>query len=121
VHDASCLTCHSIPENGSDRPLCERRCKNPINSPVWGTGDGASDGAITVEDSGPLFEGFVGSNGDGATLVALADNLEGKMLGLFKLITGSMCLGMKGTRVAGSNGAELLGKFYVPNSRLIRS
>ena len=38
--------------------------------------DSASDGAITVEDSGPLFEGFVGSNDDGATLVALADNLE---------------------------------------------
>ena len=39
--------------------------------------DSASDGAITVEDSGPLFEGFVGSNGDGATLVALGPSLLG--------------------------------------------
>ena len=39
--------------------------------------DSASDGAITVEDSGPLFEGFVGSNGDGATLVALGPWLLG--------------------------------------------
>ena len=38
--------------------------------------DGGGNGAITVKDSWPLLEGFVGGEHDGAALVALADNLE---------------------------------------------
>ena len=34
------------------------------------------DGAIAVEDSGPLFKGFVGGDDDRTAFVALADNLE---------------------------------------------
>jgi len=37
---------------------------------------GRGDGAVVVEDTGPLFEGFVGGQHDGAPFVALADNLE---------------------------------------------
>jgi len=35
-----------------------------------------SDGAVVVENGGPLLEGLVGGENDGAALVALADNLE---------------------------------------------
>ena len=38
--------------------------------------DGRGEGAVIVEDAGPLFEGFVGGQHDGAALVALADDLE---------------------------------------------
>src|SRR6266567_4251284 len=38
--------------------------------------DGGGNGAIAVEDSGPLFEGFVGGNDDGTAFVSLADDLE---------------------------------------------
>ena len=37
---------------------------------------GGGDGAITVEDGRPLFEGFVGGNDDRTAFVALADDLE---------------------------------------------
>ena len=55
--------------------------------------DGGGDSAVAVEDSRPLLEGFVGSEHDGAALVALADELEkevsaalvdGKIAGLVK-------------------------------------
>jgi len=38
--------------------------------------DSGSNGAITVEDSRPLFEGFVGGDDDGTAFVSLADDLE---------------------------------------------
>ena len=38
--------------------------------------DGGGDGAVVVEDGGPLFEGFVGGEDDGTAFVALADDLE---------------------------------------------
>ena len=38
--------------------------------------DGGGDGAIAVEDSGPLFKGFVGGDDDRTAFVALADDLE---------------------------------------------
>src|SRR6478672_343959 len=38
--------------------------------------DGGGDGAIAVEDRGPLFEGFVGGKDDGTAFVSLADDLE---------------------------------------------
>jgi hypothetical protein len=38
--------------------------------------DGGGNGAVAVEDCGPLLEGFVGGEHDGAALVALADDLE---------------------------------------------
>ena len=38
--------------------------------------DGGGNGAIAVEDRGPLFEGFIGSNNDGTAFVSLADDLE---------------------------------------------
>jgi len=38
--------------------------------------DGGGNGAIAVEDSGPLFEGFVGGDDDGTAFVSLADDLE---------------------------------------------
>jgi hypothetical protein len=38
--------------------------------------DGGGNGAVAVKDSGPLLEGFVGGEHDGAALVALADDLE---------------------------------------------
>ena len=38
--------------------------------------DGGGNGAVAVEDGGPLLEGFVGGEHDGAALVALADDLE---------------------------------------------
>ena len=38
--------------------------------------DGGGDGGVAVEDGGPLFEGFVGGQDDGAALVAGADDLE---------------------------------------------
>ena len=34
------------------------------------------DGGVAVEDGGPLFEGFVGGEDDGAPFVAGADDLE---------------------------------------------
>ncbi len=34
------------------------------------------DGAVVVENAGPLFEGVVGGQHDGSPLVALADDLE---------------------------------------------
>ena len=38
--------------------------------------DGGGQGAVVVEDLGPVFEGSVGGDDDGALLVALADDLE---------------------------------------------
>ena len=38
--------------------------------------DGAGDGAVVVEDAGPLLEGLVGGHDEGTTFVALADDLE---------------------------------------------
>ena len=38
--------------------------------------DGGGDGAVVVEDGGPVFEGLVGGQDDGAAFVALADDLE---------------------------------------------
>src|SRR6266446_7652238 len=38
--------------------------------------DGGGNGAIAVEDSGPLFEGFVRGDDDGTAFVSLADDLE---------------------------------------------
>ena len=38
--------------------------------------DGGGDGGVAVEDGGPLFEGFVGGQDDGAAFVAGADDLE---------------------------------------------
>src|SRR6202048_180440 len=38
--------------------------------------DGGGNGAIAVEDSGPLFEGFVGGDDDRTAFVSLADDLE---------------------------------------------
>ncbi len=38
--------------------------------------DGGGDGAVVVEDGGPLLEGLVGGEDDGAAFVALADDLE---------------------------------------------
>ena len=38
--------------------------------------DGGGNGAVAIEDGGPLLEGFVGGEHDGAALVALADDLE---------------------------------------------
>ncbi len=38
--------------------------------------DGGGDGGVAVEDGGPLFEGFVGGEDDGALFVAGADDLE---------------------------------------------
>ena len=38
--------------------------------------DGGGDGAIAVEDSGPLFKGFVGGDDDRTAFVALTDDLE---------------------------------------------
>ena len=34
------------------------------------------NGAVVIENRGPLFEGFVGGQGNGSSLVALADDLE---------------------------------------------
>lgn len=38
--------------------------------------NGAGEGGIVVEDAGPLLEGLVGAQDDGAAFVALADDLE---------------------------------------------
>ena len=38
--------------------------------------DGGGNGAIAVEDSRPLFEGFVRGDDDGTAFVSLADDLE---------------------------------------------
>ena len=38
--------------------------------------DGGGNGAVVFENRGPMFEGFVGGQGDGAAFVALADDLE---------------------------------------------
>src|ERR1700745_3951586 len=38
--------------------------------------DSGGNGAIAVEDRGPLFEGFVGGDDDGTAFVSLADDLE---------------------------------------------
>src|SRR5260370_22488397 len=37
---------------------------------------GGGHGGVTSEDTGPVFEGDVGSDDDGAMLVAFGDNLE---------------------------------------------
>lgn len=37
--------------------------------------NGAGDGAVVVEDAGPLLEGLVGAHDEGTTLVALPDDL----------------------------------------------
>ena len=37
---------------------------------------GGSRGGITGEDSGPVLEGDIGGNDDGAVLVAFGDHLE---------------------------------------------
>ena len=34
------------------------------------------EGSVIIEDAGPLFEGFVGGQHDGAAFLALADDLE---------------------------------------------
>jgi hypothetical protein len=44
-----------------------------VQEPIEG---GRGNGAITVKDSGPLFESFVGGDDDRITFVALADNFE---------------------------------------------
>ena len=41
--------------------------------------NGGGDSAVVIEDGGPLFEGFVGGQHDGAPLVSLADDLEEKV------------------------------------------
>src|SRR5271163_539948 len=41
--------------------------------------DGGGDGGVTVEDGGPLLEGFVGGDYDRAAFVACADDLEEKI------------------------------------------
>ena len=41
--------------------------------------DGGGNSAIAVEDSRPLFEGFVGGKDDGAAFVTLANDLEEKV------------------------------------------
>lgn len=38
--------------------------------------NGGSDGAVVVEDAGPLLEGFVGGQDNGTAFVTLADYLE---------------------------------------------
>ena len=38
--------------------------------------DGGGNGAIAVEDSGPLFEGFVGGDDDRTAFVSLTDDLK---------------------------------------------
>ncbi len=38
--------------------------------------DGGGDGGVAVEDGGPVLEGFVGGQDDGAAFVAGADDLE---------------------------------------------
>ena len=38
--------------------------------------DDGGNGAIAVEDRGPLFKGFVGGDDDRTAFVALADDLE---------------------------------------------
>ncbi len=38
--------------------------------------DSGGDGGIAVEDGGPIFEGFVGGEDDGAAFVTGADDLE---------------------------------------------
>src|ERR1051326_667636 len=37
---------------------------------------GGGDGAVIVEDGGPLLEGFVGGQHDGTPFITLADDLE---------------------------------------------
>jgi hypothetical protein len=44
--------------------------------------DGRRDGAVVIEDGGPLFEGLVGGQHDGAAFVAVADDLEEEVLDL---------------------------------------
>jgi hypothetical protein len=69
--------------------LVEWLCFDTVFHPIAGTfnydrfgvmkkaiEDGGSNGAITVEDSGPLFEGFVRGDDDGTAFVSLADDLE---------------------------------------------
>ena len=38
--------------------------------------DGGGEGGIIIEDSGPLFERFIGGNANGTVFVAFADDLE---------------------------------------------
>src|SRR5713101_9377006 len=38
--------------------------------------NGRGDGAVVVENRGPLFKGFVGGQDDGAAFISLADSLE---------------------------------------------
>ena len=38
--------------------------------------DCGGNGAVVIENRGPMFEGFVGGQGDGAAFIALADDLE---------------------------------------------
>ena len=37
--------------------------------------DGRGNGAVVVENGGPMFKGLVGGQDDGAALVTLADGL----------------------------------------------
>ena len=37
---------------------------------------GGGNGAVVIENRGPLFEGLVGGEGDGSSLIALTDHLE---------------------------------------------
>ena len=38
--------------------------------------DGGGDGGVTVEDGGPLLEGFVGGQHDGTAFISGTDDLE---------------------------------------------
>ena len=45
--------------------------------------DGGGDGGVVVEDGGPVLEGFVGGEDDGALFVALGDDLEEEVGAVF--------------------------------------
>ena len=38
--------------------------------------NGGGEGGVVIEDLGPIFEGTVGGNDDGAALIAKADDLK---------------------------------------------
>ena len=45
--------------------------------------DCGSDVGIVVENRGPLFEGFIGGNADGAVFIATADDLKNQIGAVF--------------------------------------
>jgi hypothetical protein len=47
-----------------------------VKEAVEGSG---GNGTVAVKDSRPLLEGFIGGEHDGATLVALTDDLENEV------------------------------------------